>query len=383
MPSLTREQLYDLAWSEPMRTLAPRFGLSDVGLKKTLQKLSIPAPARGYWAKLQAGKKIARTPLPPRGPGMPHAWSHGPAPGYFRWPRDPEGELAEPIPEPPVFDEPLDVVEARVRKELGRISVRPITTPHPAIRQLLEKDDKRRAKQQQYSWADSYYAPKFVSGFERRRLRLLNSLFFGGAKIGAKGWTSGDAARELGVTVGAQPVRFILDHPSAKKNRQGEWEVRAGAADTLRLQITSGSEPERQSVWIDTDDQRLEDQLTEIAVALIIAGEAAYRHEQFALVERVLERRREMEAELEQLLAKRAQEARARAEREALARRDALRAQASVWREAADLRAFIAAVEETRPSQVGLEEWARWARAEADRLDPFTSGSVVKLFGET
>ena len=383
MPSLTREQLYDLAWSEPMRTLAPRFGLSDVGLKKTLQKLSIPAPARGYWAKLQAGKKIARTPLPPRGPGMPHAWSHGPTAGYFRWPRDPEGELAQPIPDPPVFDEPLEAVEARVRKALGRIPVRPITTPHPAIRQLLEKDDKRLAKQQQYSWADSYFAPKFVSGFERRRLRLLNSLFFGGAKIGAKGWTSGDAACELGITVGAQHVRFILDHPSAKKNRQGEWEVRAGAADTLRLQITSGSDPERQSVWIDKDDQRLEDQLTEIAVALIVAGEAAYRHEQFALVERVLERRREMEAELEELRAKRAQEARARAEREALARRDALRAQASAWREAADLRAFIAAVEETRPSQVGLEEWARWARAEADRLDPFTSGSVVKLFGET
>ena len=33
--SLTRQQLYDLIWSEPMKTVAPRFGVSDVALAKT------------------------------------------------------------------------------------------------------------------------------------------------------------------------------------------------------------------------------------------------------------------------------------------------------------------------------------------------------------
>lgn len=33
---LTRKELYDLVWSEPMTTLCKRFGLSDNGLRKTL-----------------------------------------------------------------------------------------------------------------------------------------------------------------------------------------------------------------------------------------------------------------------------------------------------------------------------------------------------------
>ena len=39
-----------------MRLLGPKFGLSDVGLRKFCQRLDVPAPPRGYWAKKQAGK---------------------------------------------------------------------------------------------------------------------------------------------------------------------------------------------------------------------------------------------------------------------------------------------------------------------------------------
>jgi hypothetical protein len=54
-----------------MRTLATQFGISDVALAKTCRRSAIPVPKRGYWAKLQAGEKVMRTPLPSRGPGMP------------------------------------------------------------------------------------------------------------------------------------------------------------------------------------------------------------------------------------------------------------------------------------------------------------------------
>jgi hypothetical protein len=45
---LTREQLYDEVWSEPMATLAQKYGLSDVGLAKICRKLDVPVPWRGY-----------------------------------------------------------------------------------------------------------------------------------------------------------------------------------------------------------------------------------------------------------------------------------------------------------------------------------------------
>jgi hypothetical protein len=62
--TLTRKELYDLVWSEPMTKLADRFGLSDVGLKKKCRKLNIPVPSRGYWARKQVGQKPSVIPLP-------------------------------------------------------------------------------------------------------------------------------------------------------------------------------------------------------------------------------------------------------------------------------------------------------------------------------
>lgn len=64
MHNLGREELYERVWSEPMATLAPKLGISDVALKKRCKKLGIPTPPRGYWAKLEAGKHVKRPPLP-------------------------------------------------------------------------------------------------------------------------------------------------------------------------------------------------------------------------------------------------------------------------------------------------------------------------------
>lgn len=64
LSSLSREQLYELVWSEAMATLAPKLGISDVGLKKRCLNLGIPTPSRGYWAKLQSGKQVKKEPLP-------------------------------------------------------------------------------------------------------------------------------------------------------------------------------------------------------------------------------------------------------------------------------------------------------------------------------
>ena len=62
--SLTREELYNQGWSEPMWTLATRFGLSDVGLAKTCRRYQIPVPPRGYWQQKQAGQGVKPTKLP-------------------------------------------------------------------------------------------------------------------------------------------------------------------------------------------------------------------------------------------------------------------------------------------------------------------------------
>ena len=61
---LTRKELYDLIWSEPMTSVCKRFGLTDNGLRKHCVSMNIPTPPMGYWAKLQNGKEAEKIPLP-------------------------------------------------------------------------------------------------------------------------------------------------------------------------------------------------------------------------------------------------------------------------------------------------------------------------------
>lgn len=61
---LTRRELYDLVWVEPITTIAKRFGMSDNGLRKHCKSMNIPTPPVGYWSKLAYGKTVEKTPLP-------------------------------------------------------------------------------------------------------------------------------------------------------------------------------------------------------------------------------------------------------------------------------------------------------------------------------
>lgn len=62
--TVTREQLYERVWSKPMVKVAAEFGLSDVAVKKMCRKWNVPTPSRGYWAKLEAGQRLEKIPLP-------------------------------------------------------------------------------------------------------------------------------------------------------------------------------------------------------------------------------------------------------------------------------------------------------------------------------
>lgn len=63
--TVSREELYELVWSEPMFTLAKRFGLSDNGLRKRCKAMQVPTPEQGYWQALKSGQRPRRTPLKP------------------------------------------------------------------------------------------------------------------------------------------------------------------------------------------------------------------------------------------------------------------------------------------------------------------------------
>ena len=61
--SFTRQELYDLVWSQSMLALSKQYAISDVGLRKMCVRLEIPIPKAGHWAKIQAGKKVKKDKL--------------------------------------------------------------------------------------------------------------------------------------------------------------------------------------------------------------------------------------------------------------------------------------------------------------------------------
>lgn len=60
----TRQELYDLVWSEPLSRLAKKYNLSDNGIRKRCKKMNIPLPTVGYWSKIKFGYKVAKIKLP-------------------------------------------------------------------------------------------------------------------------------------------------------------------------------------------------------------------------------------------------------------------------------------------------------------------------------
>jgi len=309
---LSREQLYELVWTQPLKVLS---ALRHIRCN-LCAKSDIPTPDRGYWAKKEAGRHVIKATLPLRRPGMSgdilvaggrHYW-------YRQWSKD---ELLGPLPEPPVFPEPLEAVQIRIAKIIGKVSVaRDYRIWHPAVDRLLKADEMRLQKQAASSFRFSWDDPIFDTPFERRRLRVLNALFLAVAKMKGRPEIRGREGREISITFHQQQVAITLDRPKSKSQRGQHADTDPDKLENrLRLAIlaSSGSEIERIS-WSD-GDRKLESNLTDIAVRVVLNAEIAHR----LSAQRHYEWRVKIRAQLEEEERNR-RSAAARAETERLAR---------------------------------------------------------------
>ncbi|MBV8665380.1 MAG: hypothetical protein JO269_02745 [Burkholderiaceae bacterium] len=96
---VTRDELYALVWHEPMLRVAMRFGVSASYMARVCTEMRVPRPARGYWAKLEHGKKTYQPPLPPAEPGDIVEWRRGEPPVSW-WPQTSKPVLPSPQKRP-------------------------------------------------------------------------------------------------------------------------------------------------------------------------------------------------------------------------------------------------------------------------------------------
>jgi AcrR family transcriptional regulator len=62
--ALSRKELYERVWSQPLSIVAKEVGLSGNALAKICNRLLVPYPPRGYWLRAGAGRPSRKPPLP-------------------------------------------------------------------------------------------------------------------------------------------------------------------------------------------------------------------------------------------------------------------------------------------------------------------------------
>ena len=367
---ITREQLYELVWQEPASTLGPRLGLTDRGLAKVCERLGVPRPGRGYWAKKRAGHRMSRSKLPKRHDG----------PKVYRRtqpPKDSQPEESEPVRRQRAYEVKHPI---RVPERSGR---RP-----PQVRRthqiLCGQKGRTRATREALNVGVS-------KPLLSRALRIMSTLI---RELDRRGFTVSVDDNRTYVDVNGTAVEVRLQEPYQKEyGPPSEWEVRWAELDgrdpkpsyelvpteKLQLMILEYAEGLRKT-FRDTKTVRLEDKLNDFMVALVAVAEAMKERK---LMHAEWRRRREEEA------LRRAEE-RLREEREER-RIEALGALARRWDEANRLRDYLAAVQEAMGAEPPSEAtaWLTWAkgyliRLEEDILTPFgdqPSGASPRVGG--
>jgi hypothetical protein len=358
--TLTRRELYERVWAEPVDTLAKEFGVSNVGLGKACRRHEIPVPPRRYWGRKAAGQNLQRPPLPPAKSGDETITL-----------------LGSSVPDAPAEEHgysvhPLIVVELEPQ---NRITVPDdLRVRHPAIAQT--KAYWAAQNRGEVNYRDNKMTRLNVSVSKQslpRALRLLQALFTAlehrGHKVAAtkEGKTIFivlDEALEVSLR---EPNRQVPHVPTAKEladAKRYSWMKPAPydlvSSGTLILNIENVWDIRH--TWKDGKTQRLEEVLNDVVVGLLEA--ALQKKERREEQER--ERLRVEEIERQREVARQ----RFKQERARVRRFERLRAAS---REHDDLLAFLGQLQITvgevdERSEIG--RWLEWASGYLKRTDP-------------
>ncbi|WP_080426334.1 hypothetical protein [Burkholderia ubonensis] len=381
-----REALYEEVWTNPVSTVSKRYGISDNGLRKICQKLGVPLPPLGYWARLRAGQRVKRPSLPRHdGPSVFHAQ---PAAYTYRVAEsaaeieDREGiERNEAHPDNRIV--PADGSEwrhsliralAKHLVEIDRqIAIENEPRKNPRERPAFHPVEFRVTKPGGLLDVGPGYAAVVVSPNVRRRALAIADAFFiamedRGFKVHLAGNHTVIACKDIA-------MQFRLSEMAEKTgDRIGRdnWSALGRLRITLRQSLYTGKEMRAR----DETDVSLEDQLNTLAARLRVAVLG------FEAREKSRAEQARQHAEMMRRIENAAWHERTATEagqREKIAI-DALFAEADQSDACERRRLYLDRVERLAQEQgidvseaSGIGQWLAWARASCDALDPIFS----------
>lgn len=379
--TLTREELYDRVWTEAMALLGPKLGLSDVGLKKTCARMRIPTPPRGYWARVAAGKKVRRTPLPK----LPESASASMRSASFFRRTEPQ------VPQPPRTGPVADQEDFEGRPENRLVVPEILEHPCPLVAKTIVA--LRKAKPDESGRLATRGAQTLdvsvTLGTADRAMRILDTLIKGlnSRSYGVSLSKPAPASSQYGppstpspktvVRIGQDDIAFRVTEQVTRSQRpptrrDGGWEPKEydyTPTGNLSLEIIDVSARAR-AKWSDGKRQRLEEMLGDIIVGFVETAEAL-REQRDRWAEAAGQR------ELEEAQRK-------EKERQAHFESERVRALDGFMRRLRKARAVRDYVETMRAAALKyghsehpeLNAWLSWAEKYAERLDPAGGGRI-------
>jgi hypothetical protein len=347
---VAREQLYAEVWATPMIKLAKKYGLSDVGLRKACKRNNIPTPPAGYWAKLAHGKKVKNPKLPSMDDAPP-----------IRFQISASDNMGLKDSALAAETEKLLAFEAQAENRI--VVPEEAGTLHPFTEEI--KADRRPED------AKTRFLLDVSKPYLSRALRVADALI---RALDARGYLM-NGIFEQSLSLGITEILDSVMKESARERMEKSGATRADPfADyarfptgRLKLQV----DPKQYHLgdgirhnWADGKTQRIEDFLNDVICSLI--KKAATQRDRDLMWERL----RLQQAEEERRLKEEAERIQRKKERRA-----ELIQEAELWQKAKLIREYITAYE----NEHGVSGQTKWAREEADRLDPLKTGGDPKV----
>ncbi len=387
----TREGLYEAIWTKSCVKLAAELGISDVALAKTCRRMGIPRPSRGYWARIEAGAKQKREPLPEEKPGQRGEITFYVARNVARReegslntvPSALQGVRCKTVELPPsgmelhpIAEKHRVALEKAKAGELGFVAVRGRNLFSCELSVAMVPLCVRALHAVLCELEDRDYEFKADSGED------------GGLQIFRDGDQATLCWTEARVEVEREPT------PEEKRKPSWTWQLKeTKAAGVLSIEI-DGNGLKGKRRWTAGEGRTLEEVLGVIVekVEAVFLGyeKQRIREMEWAKLraedakrqaeERVREAERQAREEKERKERDRIKAHEAELEEVAGKRRTNLATAASEWIKAQEVLAFLKACErQWRRASGGKlseaqSEWLAWAKVEAARMEPFDIG---------